>query len=232
MCPIVQSVASTGLMFFQAEARRSPPPAAAEPVQVDRRREFEEQALIHLDLLYNSAVQMTRNLADAEDLVQDTLVKAYRFFDTFAQGTNCKAWLFKIMKNKFINGFRKRSREPKRVEFEKVEATLRAEVPADGGLGDAHDVEHAFEELVEDEIKEALDQLPFEFRMVTVLSDVEGFSYEEIAEAMECPVGTVRSRLSRARKFLQKKLYAFARRRGIVKSTQPVGVPGPAGGHA
>jgi RNA polymerase sigma-70 factor (ECF subfamily) len=184
--------------------------------EAERRREFEQEALVHLDLLYNTAVQMTRNVPDAEDLVQETFVKAYRFFDKFKRGTNCKAWLFKIMKNNFINAFRKRSREPVRVDFEQIEARLEAEptvvAPETAEPG------RFFEELLEDEVKEALDQLPFEFRMVTILSDIEGFSYQEIAEVMDCPIGTVRSRLSRARKFLQKKLYEFGRKRGIVKS--------------
>jgi RNA polymerase sigma-70 factor (ECF subfamily) len=183
--------------------------------ETERRKEFEQEALVHLDLLYNTAVQMTRNVADAEDLVQETFVKAYRFFDKFRQGTNCKAWLFKIMKNNFINAFRKRSREPVRVDFEQIEATLEAEPEA--VAPDTAEPGHFFDDLVEDEVKEALDQLPIEFRMVTILSDIEGFTYQEIAEVMDCPIGTVRSRLSRARKFLQKKLYEFGRKRGIVK---------------
>jgi RNA polymerase sigma-70 factor (ECF subfamily) len=188
--------------------------------EAERRKEFEEEALVHLDLLYNSAVQMTRNPADAEDLVQETFVKAYRFFDRFKKGTNCRAWLFKIMKNNFINAFRKRSKEPVKVDFEQVEATLQAEPRPAFPPGQATSVEQLFDELVEDDVKEALDQLPFDFRMVTILSDVEGLSYQEIADIMECPVGTVRSRLSRARRFLRGKLYDFARKRGIVKSQQ------------
>ncbi len=188
--------------------------------EAERRKEFEEEALVHLDLLYNSAVQMTRNVADAQDLVQETFVKAYRFFDKFKKGTHCKAWLFKIMKNNFINTFRKRLKEPVKIDFEEVEATLQAEPPPEFPLGEGDDIEKAFDELVEDDVKEALDQLPFEFRMATILSDVEGFSYQEIAEVMDCPIGTVRSRLSRSRKFLQSKLYDFARKRGIVKPTQ------------
>jgi RNA polymerase sigma-70 factor (ECF subfamily) len=188
--------------------------------EAERRKEFEAEALVHLDLLYNSAMQMTRNAADAEDLVQETFVKAYRFFDRFKRGTNCRAWLFKIMKNNFINAFRKRSKEPVRVDFDQVEATLQAEPPPAVPQGEAANIEQVFEELVEDDVKEALDQLPFEFRMVTILSDVEGLSYQEIADIMECPVGTVRSRLSRARRFLRGKLHEFARKRGIVKSQQ------------
>ena len=186
----------------------------------ERRKEFEEEALVHLDLLYNTAVQMTRNVADAQDLVQETFVKAYRFFDKFKRGTNCKAWLFKIMKNNFINTFRKRAKEPAKVDFEEVEAILEAKPEPEPLPDSGPDIERAFEELVEDDVKEALDQLPFEFRMVTILSDVQGLSYQEIADIMECPIGTVRSRLSRARRFLQSKLYDFARKRGIVKTSQ------------
>jgi RNA polymerase sigma-70 factor (ECF subfamily) len=186
----------------------------------ERRKEFEAEALVHLDLLYNSAVQMTRNVADAQDLVQETFVKAYRFFDKFKRGTNCKAWLFKIMKNNYINAFRKRSKEPAKVDFEDVEAILQAPPKPAIDTGDGRDIKDVFEELVEDDVKQALDQLPFEFKMAVILSDIEGFSYQEIAEIMESPIGTVRSRLSRARRFLQDKLYDFAKQRGIVKSQQ------------
>lgn len=185
-----------------------------------RRKEFEEEALVHLDLLYNSAVQMTRNVADAQDLIQETFLKAYRFFDKFKRGTNCKAWLFKIMKNNYINAFRKRAKEPAKVDFEDVEATLEAPPQPLVGTGDEREMKDVFEELVEDDVKAALDELPFEFKMAVILSDIEGFTYQEIAEIMECPIGTVRSRLSRARRFLQGKLYEFAKKRGIVKSQQ------------
>jgi len=187
--------------------------------EAERHKEFEDDALVHLDLLYNTAVQMTRNVADAQDLVQETFVKAYRFFDKFKRGTNCKAWLFKIMKNNFINTFRKRAKEPAKVDFEEVQAVLEAKPQPEPLPDSGPDIERAFEELVEDDVKKALDQLPFEFRMVTILSDVQGLSYQEIADIMECPIGTVRSRLSRARRFLQSKLYDFARKRGIVKTS-------------
>jgi RNA polymerase sigma-70 factor (ECF subfamily) len=207
-------------------ARRAPEPAVdglsgGEANEAERHRRFEAQAVVHIDLLYNTAVQMTRNVSDAEDLVQETFVRAYRFFDKFTPGTNCKAWLFRIMRNLFINSFRKRSREPQHVNFSDVEPVLCARPPAEVAPMDPANVEPVFEQLVEDDIKEALDQLPDEFRMVTVLSDIQGFTYQEIAEIMACPIGTVRSRLSRARRFLQKRLYAFARERGIVRSGNP-----------
>jgi RNA polymerase sigma-70 factor (ECF subfamily) len=187
--------------------------AAHEDRTEEKRREaFEAEALVHLDLLYNSAMQMTRNAADAQDLVQDTFVKAYRFFDRFKSGTNCKAWLFKIMKNSFINTFRKRSRQPARVDFDEVEPTLQAPPESQTVLAQADVDPRAYDDLVEDDV---LDQLPFEFRMATVLCDIEGLSYQEIADIMECPIGTVRSRLSRARRFLQGRLRSYARERGI-----------------
>jgi RNA polymerase sigma-70 factor (ECF subfamily) len=192
--------------------------------EAERQRLFEQQALVHMDLLYNTAVQMTHNVSDGEDLVQETFVRAYRFFDKFTPGTNCKAWLFRIMRNLFINSFRKRAREPQRVNFDDVEPILQARPPAEVAAMDLGNLDRVFEQLVEDDVKAALDQLPDEFRMVTVLSDIEGFTYREIAEIMQCPIGTVRSRLSRARRFLQKKLYGFARERGIVRSDDSASV--------
>ncbi|MBN1917841.1 MAG: sigma-70 family RNA polymerase sigma factor [Verrucomicrobia bacterium] len=189
-----------------------------EQEEAERHVQFEREALVHLDLLYNSAMQMTHNAADAQDLVQDTFVKAYRFFDKYKAGTNCKAWLFRIMKNTFINSFRKRSRQPVRVDFNDVEPILKAKQPVDEHADRSLPVMHRFDEVVDDDIKRALDQLPFEFRMATVLCDIEGLSYQEIAEIMDCPIGTVRSRLSRARRFLQRRLNGFAVEHGIIKS--------------
>jgi len=182
-----------------------------------KRRDFEQEALRHIDLLYNSAVQMTGNQADAEDLVQETFVKAFKFFHKFRTGTNCKAWLFKIMRNTFINSFRKKAKEPSKVSFEEVEKFYPDQEPKYELPIDESDQEHMFDELLEDDVKQALDALPLEFRMSVILSDIEGFSYQEIARIMECPIGTVRSRLSRARKMLQKRLHNFAISKGIIK---------------
>ncbi len=183
-----------------------------------KQKEFEETALVHLDLLYNSALQMTRNPQDAEDLIQETFLRAYRFFDKFERGTNCKAWLFKIMRNNFINQYRKKAKEPARVDFDEIENAYAAdikEVLSDESRGD---IEKIFNNMVEDDVKTAVESLPDEFRMAIILSDIEGFSYQEIADIAECPIGTVRSRISRGRKFLQKKLYDFARKKGIIKA--------------
>ena len=182
-----------------------------------KRADFEREALQHIDLLFNSAVQMIGNRADAEDLVQDTYMKAFKYFDKFKKGTNCKAWLFKVMRNTFINDFRKRSRMPVQVNFDDVEKFYPDKEHEPEYDLTQIDHEHMYDELLEDDVKKALDSLPFEYRMVVILSDIEGFSYQEIAEIMDCPVGTVRSRLSRARKMLQKKLYDFAVAKGIIK---------------
>jgi RNA polymerase sigma-70 factor (ECF subfamily) len=181
-------------------------------------KDFEETALVHLDLLYNSALQMTRNPQDAEDLVQDTFVRAYRFFDKFEKGTNCKAWLFKIMRNGFINNYRKKAKEPTRVDFEEVENTFATDGKKEELSNEASlKIEDVFDKLVEDDVKSAMESLPEDFRTAIILSDIEGLSYQDIADVLQCPIGTVRSRISRGRKFLQKRLYDFAKKKGITK---------------
>jgi RNA polymerase sigma-70 factor (ECF subfamily) len=185
-----------------------------------KRDEFERVALVHLDILYNTALRMTGNVHDAQDLVQETFLRAYRFFDTFKKGTNCKAWLFKIMKNNFINGVRKKSREVSTISFEQIEGALGAESELPGqALADSV-LGPDLDELVEDDVKFALESLPLEFKMAVVLSDISGFSYAEIAEIMGTPIGTVRSRLSRGRMILQRKLYDLALRKGILRANR------------
>ena len=183
-----------------------------------KRAEFERVALVHLDILYNTALRMTGSVQDAEDLVQDTFLRAYRFFDRFKKGTNCKAWLFKIMKNNFINRYRKKTREPSTVSFDEIRGALAAESEvASPTWSDAASLPN-LDELVEDDVKKALDSLPFEFKMAVILSDISGFSYKEIAGIMDTPIGTVRSRLSRARGALQRRLFELAVRKGIFRA--------------
>ena len=185
-----------------------------------RQEEFQRVALVHLDILYNTALRMTGNPPDAEDLVQETFLRAYKFFDKFKEGTNCKAWLFKIMKNNYINRFRKKAREPSTVSFDQIQEAQGAISEAEASVPEEATVSPNLDELVEDDIKSALETLPPEFRMAVILSDIAGLSYKEIAEIMESPVGTVRSRLSRARGILQKKLYDLAVSKGIVRASK------------
>lgn len=177
-------------------------------------KEFELEALPHLDALYNFALRMTGDGDDANDLVQDTFLKAFRFFDKFEKGTNCKAWLFRIMKNTFINTYRKKSKEPDKVDYEDVENFYQNVKPS--STDSAHLEKEIYDNLFDDDISLALASLPDDFKTVIILSDIEGFTYDEIADFIDCPVGTVRSRLHRARKMLFAKLYKYANEKGYV----------------
>ncbi|MCB2206147.1 sigma-70 family RNA polymerase sigma factor [bacterium] len=178
-----------------------------------RHLDFEREALPHMDALYNFALRMTSDPDEADDLLQETYLKAYRFFDKFEQGTNCKAWLFRIMKNSFINIYRRTSKEPAKVDYNDVEEfyhSIRAEST------DPNDLEEKiFSNILDDDVSTALEALPEEFRTVVILCDIEGFTYEEIADFVECPIGTVRSRLHRGRKMLRSQLYDYATKRGF-----------------
>jgi RNA polymerase sigma-70 factor (ECF subfamily) len=185
----------------------------------DKQR-FQEEAMPLLDSLYAGALRMTRNPADAEDLVQDTLLRAYRAFNRFEPGTNLKAWLFRIMTNAYINTYRKKQREPLKVSQDEVEDfdLYRELKDHDPSLSETPET-IVLDSLVDSDITEAIDDLPEQFRLAVVLSDVEDFSYAEIAEIMDVPLGTVMSRLHRGRKALQKRLWELARDRGIVKGS-------------
>ena len=178
--------------------------------------EFHREAVPHMDILYNYALRMTGSRDDAEDLLQETFLRAYRFWDKFQQGTNIRAWLFRIMKNSYINRYRKESKEPDTVDYDKIQnyySSIRAD------FADPNDLqEKIFGGLLEDDISNALEALPEDFRTVVILSDIEELPYEEIAEFVNCPVGTVRSRLHRGRKMLREKLFDYARTRGYVTS--------------
>ena len=184
----------------------------------DDRRRFQDDALPLLDSLYGAALRMTRNPADAEDLVQETMLRAYRSFDSFEPGTNLKAWLFRILTNAYINVYRKKQREPQKVSADELQDFDLYQELKD------HDPEFqktpetiVLDSLVDSDILQAIDELPEQFRLAVMLSDVEGFSYAEMAEIMDVPMGTVMSRLHRGRKALQKRLWELARERGIVK---------------
>ncbi len=180
-----------------------------------RYAEFEKEAVPHLDAVYNFALRMTGDEDDADDLVQETYLKAFRFFDKFEKGTNCKAWLFRILKNSFINDYRKTTKEPKKVDYDDVQ-NFYENIKADE-VETQHYEEDAFSNLLDDEISKAISELPEDFRTVVILSDIEGFTYEEIADFVDIPVGTVRSRLHRARKMLYVQLFDYAKVKGFVK---------------
>ncbi len=176
--------------------------------------DFEKEALPHMDVLYNYALRTTGNEDDARDLLQETYLKAYRFWDKYEKGTNIRAWLFRIMKNSYINRYRKETKEPDKVDYGDIENfynSIRA------NYADTNDLqEKLFGNLLGDEVAKALEELPEDFRTVVILCDIEGMTYEEISEFIERPIGTVRSRLHRGRKLLQARLFDYARKQGIV----------------
>jgi RNA polymerase sigma-70 factor (ECF subfamily) len=180
--------------------------------QTDKRKEFESEALVHLDTLYNVALRLTGNAANADDLVQDTVTKAYRSWEKYEKGTNCRAWLVTIMRNTFINQFRRESKRPATVQFDSVE-----DVSIFESVQDRDPEGSFFRFIVDDEVKQAIQDLPEDFRIPVVLSDVEGMSYAEIAAILELPVGTVKSRLFRGRRRLQQRLYEYALEMGYIK---------------
>ena len=175
-------------------------------------QEFEKAVVPYMSAMYNFALRMTANEEDAQDLVQETLLKAYRFFDSFEKGTNCKAWLFRILKNSFINKYRKTSKEPNKIDYDEVKEFFNT---VKDDTVDPNDLEsQLFGELLDDEITAALQSIPPDFRTVVILCDMEGMTYEEIADTVGCPVGTVRSRLHRGRNLLKDALYTYATTKG------------------
>ena len=167
------------------------------------RRVFEKEFMPHMDAMYNFALKLTADEDDAQDLVQDTCLKAYRFINSFEPGTYAKAWLFRILKNNFINDYRKKSRGPSKVEFEWVEQSISGEDEAAEPAYFADLQAETVNDMLGDEITAALQSLPVDFRMIIILCDLEEFSYEEMAKILDIPIGTVRSRLHRARALLK-----------------------------
>jgi RNA polymerase sigma-70 factor (ECF subfamily) len=177
------------------------------------RVEFEREALPHLDALFGLALRLTGgDEARSEDLVQDAILKAYRSWDRFETGTNCRAWLMTILRNTFINEFRRLKSRPTSVEFDEI-----AERPPADTLFEADPEGRIFERIIDDEVISAIEELPDDFRIPIVLSDIEGLAYQEIADLLEIPVGTVKSRLFRARKRLQVRLYEYAVEMGFLR---------------
>ncbi len=181
--------------------------------------EFQREALQYTDAVYRMALRMTKNKADAEDLVQETFFKAYRFWDSFEKGSNCRAWLFKILTNLFITSYHKKSKEKQQFAYDDVDSHyLYNQFENTDYKQQLDDPEQMlFNQLLDDDVKKAIEELPEDFRIVVVLSFVEGFSYQEIADIVGIQLGTVKSRLHRGRKLLQKGLWQYAVKRGIVK---------------
>jgi len=183
--------------------------------------DFEAAAMPFVDALYNTAYRMTRNSEDAEDLVQETYLKAYRYYDKFEEGTNFKAWLFKIMKNTFINNYRKKQQAPALSDFADIEESFESQVSEETARQIKNPEEEFLENVLDEDVQRALDKLPPDYRMVVILADLEDFSYKEIADILDCPVGTVMSRLYRGRKLLEKALLKYARKHGYIRGAEP-----------
>ena len=197
----------------QAHHTKAPLKTTLSSQERQKQLEFQQEAVVHLNALYNYALHITMNPDDAEDLVQETYLKAYRFFNSFERGTNCKAWLFKILKNNYINRFRRDSKEPAMVDYDVIKDFYHSikDVQADTTEAESD----YFHSLLHEEVYQALQALPEEFREVIQLCDIEGFTYEEIANMVDSPIGTVRSRLYRGRKLLRNQLEDYARKYGL-----------------
>lgn len=179
--------------------------------KTDKDKIFNEELLPHADALYNFAYSLVFDQTNAEDLVQEAYMKAYRFVDSYEKGSNAKAWLFQILKNAFINDYRKKKRAPQQVDFEDYNEKQQLEKQAET-LDISEDL---YSHMLGDEVTTALNKLPVDFRVAIILSDIEGFTYEEIAKISDIPIGTVRSRLYRARNLMKEELRDFATSRGF-----------------
>jgi RNA polymerase sigma-70 factor (ECF subfamily) len=190
---------------------------AKKPADQSKGWDFEAAAMPFVDSLYNTAFRMARNAEDAEDLVQESYLKAYKYYDKFQEGTNFKAWLFKILNNTFINNYRRRQARPPQSDFAEIEESFEDQVSDEVKRRIKSPEEELLEDVLDEDVQRALDDLPTDYRMAVVLADLEGFSYKEIAEILELPVGTVMSRLYRGRKLLEASMLSYARDHGYLR---------------
>lgn len=209
---IAQETAPAQAATPRDEASRFSKPAQLHEIPGVSESEFEETVLCHFAFLHSMALKITRSEDDAQDLVQETILRAYRFFDKYEQGTNCKAWLYRIMKNTFINNYRKTRRHQAETSYEEIEEVLDAEVDAPAATADPQ--ASFINSRLREEVAEALELLPSDYRFALSLSLVDGFSYKEIAKRMGCPIGTVMSRIHRGRLILKEKLAPLAAETG------------------
>jgi RNA polymerase sigma factor (sigma-70 family) len=181
--------------------------------ETEKYKVFDKEFMPHIDSMFNFAFRLTNDEDDANDLLQDTYMKAFRFINSFQEGTNAKAWLFRILKNSFINDYRKKSKEPSKVDYQEVETVYNSTEDAEFESTSDLRIE-AVQDMIGDEVAMALNGLPVDFRTVIILCDIEGFTYEEMAKILDIPIGTVRSRLHRARNLLKEKLRSYAKNMG------------------
>ena len=205
MSRVIEAISQRRHLFFPLDRKK------------EIRAEFERVALAQLSYLYTSAFYLTKDRADAEDLVQETYLRAFRFFDKFQPGTNFRAWLLSILQNLFINRYRQKRREAPNVEWEKTDDVYESMVEQDENLGGGNPEHHFVSQMMDDEVEKALRGLPEEFRTAIVLVDIEELTYEGAANVMECPLGTFRSRVSRGRRMLQVALKEYGQGRGWVR---------------